>query len=166
MTYLNATVKYGPGKILDTTNGPRINAVLTLENHQEIKLWGDPGEPGLAQLRKGQRVQVSQDGSKYALVANSHDAFGGGAAPAGGHGQAPASIPGHVPAARPDPWSKEHVDEINLAIARRAWVMRRCHDEILKNFTEPETGQVVIDDETKRTLMATLYIDLKGIVGA
>ena len=49
---------------------------------------------------------------------------------------------------RPDPWSKEHVDEINLAIARRAWVMRRCHDEILKNFTEPETGQVVMGGES------------------
>jgi len=171
MTYVNATVKYGAGKVLQTQNGPRINAVLTTEQGQEVKLWADAGDPEIGGLRKNQKVQLSHDGRSYSLVAPSHGAFGGGA-PAQ-QPQQQAATPqtySYSPGAqaqvqaspKPEPWGPEHVDQLNNAIARRAWVLRRCNDEIVKSFTDPATGECLVGEETRRSLIATLYIDLES----
>lgn len=63
MQLLTATVKYAAGKVFATDYGDRVNAVLTLGNGQEIKLWGNPHSPVHA-LKKGQTCQVIYDRTK------------------------------------------------------------------------------------------------------
>jgi hypothetical protein len=54
-------VKYTAGQPKQTSYGMRINVVLTLASGEEVKLWGDPGDPALTALTKGQQVQLAQN---------------------------------------------------------------------------------------------------------
>jgi hypothetical protein len=54
-------VKYTPGTPRDTQYGPRINAVLTLPDGTEAKLWGDPDDASLLALKKGESVQLAKN---------------------------------------------------------------------------------------------------------
>lgn len=54
-------VKFAAGKPVQTSYGLRINAVVTLASGEEVKLWGDPGDPMLTALAKGQQVQLAQN---------------------------------------------------------------------------------------------------------
>ncbi|MCA1993001.1 MAG: hypothetical protein LDL41_13330 [Coleofasciculus sp. S288] len=56
-----ATVKYTPGQPRETQYGLRINAVLTLPDGTETKLWGNPDDAALLALRKGQSVQLAKN---------------------------------------------------------------------------------------------------------
>jgi hypothetical protein len=56
-----AKVKYTPGTPRDTQYGPRINAVLTLPDGTEAKLWGDPDDASLLALKKGESVQLAKN---------------------------------------------------------------------------------------------------------
>jgi hypothetical protein len=54
-------VKYTPGEPRQTSHGMRINAVITLPSGEEVKLWGDPGDPALTALKKNQQVALAQN---------------------------------------------------------------------------------------------------------
>lgn len=58
-------VKFIPGEPRQTSYGLRINAVIVLPSGEEVKLWGDPGEPTLTPtlttLTKGQQVALAQN---------------------------------------------------------------------------------------------------------
>lgn len=64
----SATVKFPAGKTFQTQYGERVNAVLTLDDGEEIKLWGSPGDPTLTPLKKGQRVAVAQGDKGWRLL--------------------------------------------------------------------------------------------------
>jgi hypothetical protein len=53
LTLTYGRVKYIPGEPRQTSHGMRINAVITLPLGEEIKLWGDPGDPALTALTNG-----------------------------------------------------------------------------------------------------------------
>jgi hypothetical protein len=61
LTLTYGRVKYIPGEPRQTSHGMRINAVITLPLGEEIKLWGDPGDPALTALTKGQQVALAQN---------------------------------------------------------------------------------------------------------
>ncbi len=61
ITLTYGRVKYTPGEPRQTTHGMRINAVITLPSGEEIKLWGDPGDPALTALKKNQQVALAQN---------------------------------------------------------------------------------------------------------
>jgi hypothetical protein len=54
-------VKFTAGEPRQTSYGMRINCVITLPSGEEVKLWGDPGDPMLTSLTKGQQVQLAQN---------------------------------------------------------------------------------------------------------
>ena len=68
LTVHTATVKFPAGKTFTTQYGDRVNAVLTLDDGEEIKLWGNPGDPNLTALKKGQQVAVVQDQKGWKLL--------------------------------------------------------------------------------------------------
>jgi len=73
-TLITARVKYGAGQPRETQYGMRINALLTLLDGTEHRLWGQPDDPAIASLRKGQQVQLLHDGKSYKLIADSQPA--------------------------------------------------------------------------------------------
>lgn len=70
-TLITATVKYSAGQPRQTQYGERINAVLTLPDGDEHKVWGNPGDATIASLRKGQQVQLLKTPKGYKLVTTS-----------------------------------------------------------------------------------------------
>ena len=68
-TIVTATVKYAAGPPRETKYGKqRINALLTLPDGSEDRVWGDPGDAAITALSKGDTVQVLQDGKGLKLV--------------------------------------------------------------------------------------------------
>jgi hypothetical protein len=64
---INAVVKFSAGKTFDTPYGKRINAVFSLANGQEAKIWANP-DSTIAHLKKNQNVKLAYDGKNYALI--------------------------------------------------------------------------------------------------
>lgn len=64
-----ATVKFPAGKTFTTQYGDRVNAVLVIPTTgEEVKLWGNPGDPTLTALKKGQQVALAQDQKGWKLI--------------------------------------------------------------------------------------------------
>lgn len=61
-------VKFAAGKVFNTTYGERINTVVALQNGEEIKLWGSPGDSALLSLKKGQAVRLTDAGKGWKLM--------------------------------------------------------------------------------------------------
>jgi hypothetical protein len=160
MTYVNATVKYPSGKVLQTQNGPRCNAVLTSDQGEDIKVWGDADDAALRALRKGQKVQLEQsDRGGYRIAALQPDTFGGGMA------TAPQALATPQAAAVPQAqrWGPDHTKQLNDEAAQRAWLMRRCWDSTIRNFSDPE-GNCLINADIAQKFATSIYIDLsKGL---
>lgn len=69
LTIHTATVKFPAGKTFNTQYGDRVNAVLVIPTTgEEVKLWGNPGDPTLTALKKGQQVAVAQDQKGWKLI--------------------------------------------------------------------------------------------------
>jgi hypothetical protein len=73
-TLIAARVKYGAGQPRETQYGMRINALLTLPNGTEHRVWGKPEDLAISSLKKGQQVQLLYDGKGYKLVADNQPA--------------------------------------------------------------------------------------------
>ena len=73
-TLITARVKYGAGQPRETQYGMRINALLTLPDGTEHRVWGKPEDQAIASLKKGQQVQLLHDGKGYKLVADNQPA--------------------------------------------------------------------------------------------
>jgi hypothetical protein len=67
---ITARVKYAAGQPRATQYGMRINALLTLPDGTEHRLWGQPDDREIAALKKGQQVQLLHDGKGYKLIPN------------------------------------------------------------------------------------------------
>ena len=59
-----ATVKYEAREPKQTSRGPRINVKVTLDNGQEVQVWGNPESP-IAEWKRGQRVNIKQKGEYF-----------------------------------------------------------------------------------------------------
>lgn len=68
---VSGTVKFPAGKVFETKYGQRVNAVITLDDGSEAKLWGNPDDHELRELCRGQAVQLVKDAKGYKLVGTS-----------------------------------------------------------------------------------------------
>ena len=147
---LYARVKYPANAPRETKNGLRINVLLELPDGTEQKLWGDPGDPLLTPLKKGQQVQVAKDHKGVKLV--------GGSAP-----HSPALSTQSPAIGQPSILeSEEGRGEIKKYVKWQAKLLRQCYQETLKQFcTADENGEVLVspsDSESVRSLAVNLYI--------
>ncbi|MBD2019241.1 hypothetical protein H6F43_03470 [Leptolyngbya sp. FACHB-36] len=70
MHLLRGTIKYTAGKPKDHGYGEKINVVVTpSDGSDDIRVWGKPDDP-IAQLRKGEEVQLFHDGKAYRIVSS------------------------------------------------------------------------------------------------
>lgn len=75
-----ATVKFEAREPKQTSRGPRINVKVTLDNGQEVQVWGSPDSP-IAAWKRGQRVNVKQKGEYFDPAPGMPDTGSGQSAP-------------------------------------------------------------------------------------
>lgn len=149
---MQATVKYPANEPRNTKNGPRINAVVTLADGTEEKFWGNPGDPVLTALRKGQTVEVFKDKKgKWQLDTSSAQAQPFPSAPALAPGQ--GSAPGAARTAGFEVPSREVRENMLAYITFSSKLFRHCFDEAANAMQE-----VNLKDEDLRAVATTLYL--------
>ncbi len=133
-------VKYTPGEPRQTSHGMRINAVITLPLGEEIKLWGDPGDPALTALTKGQQVALAQNAKGgWQLVQQ----------------QETPQQHQHGTVQNQQGWEPEDREIIAAKIEHRAKVMRYC---LLK--AQEHCGDLVESEESIRAIATSLFIEV------
>jgi len=133
-------VKYTPGEPRQTSHGMRINAVITLPLGEEIKLWGDPGDPALTALTKGQQVALAQNAKGgWQLVQQ----------------QETPQQHQNGTVQNQQGWEPEDRETIAAKIEHRAKVMRYC---LIK--AQEHCGDLVESSEGIRAIATSLFIEV------
>lgn len=142
LTLTYGRVKYIPGEPRQTSHGLRINAVITLSSAEEIKVWGDPGDPVLTALKKGQQVPLAQNAKgNWQLVQE----------------QETPQQHQNGTARKHQEWQPEHREAIASRIEHRAKVFRYC---LIK--AREHCGDLVESEEGIRAIATTLFIETLG----
>ena len=68
MNILKGKVKYTAGKVFEGQYGPSINAVITLDNGTDIRVYGKPDDAKLMALKKDDAVTIIHDGKSYKVA--------------------------------------------------------------------------------------------------
>jgi hypothetical protein len=115
-------VKYTPSEPRQTSYGMRINAVISLPSGEDIKLWGDPGDPALSSLTKGQQVQLAQNAKgNWQLVQQQSQ-------------EPPQQDNGN--GTTPTGWTPDEKRAIASRVEERAKLMRFCLEQARKHCGE------------------------------
>lgn len=143
--HTQGTVKFTVGKVFTTAYGERINAVLTLANGEEFKLWGSPSDSTLLSLKKGQVVQLADGGKGWKLML-----------PVEEKSTALATIatPPQMPAQLPQRWTQEDINQFMGLVSDYSAGLGHC----LKVVNQYRVDGLVQDEESVRTLATTLFI--------
>jgi hypothetical protein len=153
LNIIQGTVKYVAGPARETKNGPRINVLVTLADGEETKLWGDPGDPVLTPLKKGQSVQLVKNpkGTGYSLLDISPTTP---AAP-------PAPVPGYSPRQQETwkPWSDYEKKGLEAKIDQDAELMRYCLQTARKKFVD---NGLVENEDSVCSLASVLFSHATG----
>jgi len=140
LTLTYGRVKYIPGEPRQTSHGMRINAVITLPSAEEIKLWGDPGDPALTALTKGQQVALAQNAKgNWQLVQQ----------------QETPQQHQNGTVHNQQGWEPEDRETIAAKIEHRAKVMRYC---LIK--AKEHCGDLVESSESIRAIATSLFIEV------
>jgi hypothetical protein len=140
-------VKYAANKPRQTTHGMRINCVISLPDGEEIKLWGDPGDPALTSLSKGQQVQLAKN-----ALGNWQLATTAPAEPTPQPAQSQNTVQNHTD------WTPEQKRAIASRIEERAKLMRFCLEQARKHC-----GDYLETSEDLRAIATTFFLEaLKG----
>ena len=130
LTIVQGMVKYAAGPARETKNGPRINVVVTLTDGEETKLWGDPGDPALTPLKKGNAVQLVKNakGTGYSLLDTSPTTPAAPLVPA----------PGYSPRQRETwkPWNDDQKKELAAKVDQEADLMKYCLQTVREKFVD------------------------------
>jgi hypothetical protein len=156
LNIIQGTVKYAAGPARETKNGPRINVVVTLPDGEETKLWGDPGDPSLTPLKKGNAVQLVKNakGTGYSLLDKSPTTP---AAP-----PAMVSVSGYSPRQQPEvfkPWTDEEKKQLAAKVDQNAELMKYCLQTARKKFVD---SGMVEAEESVCSLASVLFSQATG----
>jgi hypothetical protein len=137
MRVIEATVKFPAGRVFESQFGPRVNALLSLPDGSDIKVWGNPNDAALSVLQRGQAVKVLLDHrGKYKLLEAPQQPLKPSTAPKAGHIM---------------------TDDDKRAIAERiqqeASLLRYCLSVSKEKFADLITGE-----ESFRALATTLFL--------
>ena len=141
-----ATVKYEAREPKQTSRGPRINVKVTLDNGQEVQVWGSPDSP-IADWKRGQRVNVKQKGEYFDPAPGTPDAGTAQSAP-----QAPQK-------AVVDISSPEAVETLQ----KRAHVLTGLYLDIYARLLEGDPDKPFgsgVNKEDLSSAAATIFIQL------
>ncbi len=143
---IEAKVKFAAGAPKDTKNGPRINALVTLPNGTEERIWDKPGGP-VSTWQKGQTVYLEQSGQYY-NVAKEQPAAQAPSAPKPGAASFPVTDqPATLDALLP---------KANLYADLYREILRRLES----GDPDDPTDVLVIPEELRGQAAATIFISL------
>lgn len=148
LTITYGRVKYTPGEPRQTSYGMRINAVVTLPTGEEVKLWGDPGDPTLTALTKGQQVALTQNAKGgWQLIQQQDESMS-----ANGNSAVHNQTESHTE------WTPDQKRAIASRIEERAKLMKFCLEQARKHC-----GEYLESSEDLRAIATTLFLEaLKG----
>lgn len=126
MEILKGKIKYTAGKVFEGQFGPSINAVITLDNGTEARVYGKADDAKLMALKKDDVVTVIHDGKSYKVAFDMTTAD-----------NVPA--PGEVP--QPKPNGKLTADEISEKASFMAGVYADIFHQLQASGLEPEQAQ-------------------------
>ena len=133
-------VKYTAGTPKQTQYGMRINVVVTLPSGEEVKLWGDPGDPALVGLTKGQQVQLAQNAKgNWQLLQQQQS-------------QEPPPHQGNANGVAPTGWTPDEKRAIASRVEERAKLMRFCLEQARKHC-----GEYLESSEDLRAVAIVLF---------
>ena len=155
---VDATVKYGAGKVVSTQYGDRVNVVCVTQDNQEARIWGKPDDPELKALRKGQAVQLLDDGKSFKLATRKGVTETAGDREAQ---QQAVRTESAAASAKPTKWSDEHISQIRSECSYLAWMMEQCHRDIAVRFTPEGSRTPSISEDTIQKYACTLFIELR-----
>jgi hypothetical protein len=135
-------VKYPPQEPRQTKNGLRINAVVTLPSGEEVKLWGDPGEPALTALKKNQQVALAQNAKgNWQLVQQPDESQ-----PSNGN---------QVVQNQHQPWGDDEKRAIATKVTENAKLMKFCLQQAREHCSE-----YLETSEDLRAVATTLFLSV------
>jgi hypothetical protein len=121
----------------------RINCVITLPSGEEVKLWGDPGDPMLTSLTKGQQVQLAQNAKgNWQLVQQQQDE------------SVPANGQNAVQIVQNQLWSDDEKRAIAAKVSENAKLMKYCLAQ-----TREHGGEYLETSEDLRAIATTLFLE-------
>jgi hypothetical protein len=136
-------VKFTAGEPRQTSYGMRINCVITLPSGEEVKLWGDPGDPMLTSLTKGQQVQLAQNAKgNWQLVQQQQDE------------SVPANGQNAVQIVQNQLWSDDEKRAIAAKVSENAKLMKYCLAQ-----TREHCGEYLETSEDLRAIATTLFLE-------
>jgi hypothetical protein len=128
---------------------------VTLTDGEETKLWGDPGDPSLTPLKKGNAVQLVKNakGTGYSLLDTSPTT------PA--DPPAPVPVPGNSPRQRETwkLWTDEEKKELAAKIDQESDLLRYCLQTARKKFFD---NGLVEDEASVCSLASVLFSQATG----
>jgi len=68
MNIFKGKIKYTAGKVYDGQFGQSINAVITLTNGEDVRVYGKPDDEKLKSLKKDEEVTVIYDNKSYKVA--------------------------------------------------------------------------------------------------
>ena len=160
MQVLQATVLFPAGKAFPSKvaqGRDRQSVKLKLADESEISIWFDAGDRRYCSLTRGEVVQVIRNKDKYTVAFPEEDTPTPTTTPAALSSNSPAPEP-TIPGER---LSSADKAKLFQDLCFRAKVLRSCHVQVQTMFTNVDTGEVVIDEETIQKYAVTLYLDLK-----
>lgn len=141
---VTGSVKYTADKILNTQYGQKINAVITLPDGQEVKLWGKPDDLSLRSLQRNQSVQLLYDGKGYKLIET----------PVLSHSQNSNSN-GNQPT-QYTPWTQEEREVLKAKVLDHAALLKHCLITARSEF-----GELLHTEDCLFKAAKTLYLAAK-----
>ena len=142
ITLTYGRVKYTPGEPRQTTHGMRINAVITLPSGEEVKLWGDPGDPALTALKKNQQVSLAQNAKgNWQLVQQPDESQ-----PSNGN---------QVVQNQHQPWGDDEKRAIATKVTENAKLMKFCLQQAREHCSE-----YLETSEDLRAVATTLFLSV------
>jgi hypothetical protein len=133
-------VKFTAGQPKQTQYGMRINVVVTLPDGEELKLWGDPGDPALSSLTKGQQVQLAQNAKGNWQLVQQQQSQESPPQQDNGNGTAPTG------------WTPEEKRAIASRVEEKAKLMKFCLEQARKHC-----GEYLESSEDLRAVAIVLF---------
>lgn len=145
MRIAQATVKFQAGKTFTGRgNKPRQNIVFTLSDGSEATQWFDSGDARYCKLKRGQEVTLGIEGDRITLIEDEAES---------GEAIAPTTTPAKTE-------EMEYRSKLLRELNRKGAMIKSCHTQLQILFTHPDSGKVLVSEETIQKYATTLFIEL------
>ena len=146
MQTVTGTCKYPAGKVFTNAKGtPSINAVFTLQDGSECRVFGKPGDSDLEAITKGQTVELNFDGKWYNLSK--------GAKPAANSTPSPATA-----TAQPRKSLLDDPEKLAATTAQLCDLYRNIYERLMKGDPNDPLDVLSLREEDLAAATATVFI--------